>query len=185
MFQHTIRNRALLVVALWATGLSASAQASISGARVKLTHVKTNGVKEVRTDDRGQFRTPPLRIGEYTVRIEASGFKAFNQRGLVLEIGDVRQLDAVLGIGQVTDSVDVQSAVPLLQTADSTVGTVINNKQIEDLPLNGRDYLQLAAPFIGHGSIDRHQRRDQRRGARTGQQQSADHHWALRAERNH
>ena len=211
MFQHTIRNRALLVVALWATGLSASAQqandavlvgsvldssqASISGARVKLTHVKTNGVKEVRTDDRGQFRTPPLRIGEYTVRIEASGFKAFNQRGLVLEIGDVRQLDAVLGIGQVTDSVDVESAVPLLQTADSTVGTVINNKQIEDLPLNGRDYLQLAAPFIGHGSIDRHQRRDQRRGAsrqpgsisigRTGQQQSADHHWALRAERNH
>jgi len=126
-----------------------SSRASVSGAAITLTHVTTNGVTEVRTDERGQFRTPPLRIGEYTVRIEAPGFKVFNQRDVVLQIGDVRQLDAVLEIGQITESVNVEAAVPLLQTADSTVGTVINNKQIEDLPLNGRDYLQLAALSSG------------------------------------
>ena len=164
MFQDAIRS-ALLGAVMLATGLNAGAQqandavvvgsvldssrASVSGATVKLTHAATNGVTEVHTDEHGQYRTPPLRIGEYTVRIEAAGFKTFNQRGLVLEIGDVRKLDAVLEIGQLSDSVNVEAAVPLLQTADSTVGTVINNKQIEDLPLNGRDYLQLAALSSG------------------------------------
>ena len=90
-----------------------------------------------------------MRIGEYTIVIEAAGFKRFNQRGLVLDIGDVREVDAVLEVGQVSDSVEVVASVPLLQTADSTVGTVVNNKQIEDLPLNGRDYLQLAALSSG------------------------------------
>ena len=120
-------------------------RASISGASVKLTHVATNAAVEVRTDDRGQYRTPPLRIGEYTISIEAPGFKRFNQRSLVLDIGDVRELDAVLEVGQVSDSVDVVASAALLQTADATVGSVIGNKQIQDLPLNGRDYLQLAA----------------------------------------
>src|ERR1700731_4202277 len=133
MFQDSNRNVLLAAVA-FAMGLSAFAQqandavivgsvldssrASISGAAIKLTHVATNGVTEVRTDEHGQYRTPPLRIGEYVVRIEASGFKSFNQLGLVLQIGDVRQLDAVLEIGQISDSVNVESAVPLLQTAD-------------------------------------------------------------------
>jgi hypothetical protein len=55
-------------------------RASISGACVKLTHVATNAAIEVRTDDRGQYRTPPLRIGEYTIGIEAPGFKRFKWR---------------------------------------------------------------------------------------------------------
>ncbi|MEQ1936575.1 MAG: carboxypeptidase-like regulatory domain-containing protein, partial [Fimbriimonadaceae bacterium] len=126
-----------------------ASQASVSGATVRLTHVATNGVTEVRTDDRGAYRTPPLRIGEYTVSVEASGFKKYNQRGIVLSIGDIRKVDAVLEVGQLSESVSVEAEAPLLQTVDSTVGTVINNKQIGDLPLNGRDYLQLAALSSG------------------------------------
>lgn len=62
-----------------------------------------------------------------------------------MSIGDVRQLDTTLDVGQVADTVEVVGNTPLLQTADSSVGTVITNQQIVDLPLNGRDYLQLAA----------------------------------------
>lgn len=126
-----------------------STGAVVQAAVVTLTHLATDSAIQVRTDERGQYRTPPLRIGEYTIRIEAAGFKRFNQRGVALDLGDVRQVDAVLEVGQLSESVNVEAAAPLLQTADSTVGTVINNKQIEDLPLNGRDYLQLAALSSG------------------------------------
>jgi hypothetical protein len=118
--------------------------AAVSGATVQLTHLSTNAVTEIRTDERGQYRTPSLRIGEYILSVEAGGFKRFTQRGVELEIGDVRKLDVALEIGQASESVNVTAEAPLLQTADSTVGDVINNKQIEELPLNGRDYLQLA-----------------------------------------
>jgi hypothetical protein len=121
-----------------------SSHATVSGATVKLTHISTNAVTEIRTDERGQYRTPSLRLGGYVLSVEASGFKRFTQRGVELEIGDVRKVDIVLEIGQTSESVNVNAEAPLLQTSDSTVGDVINNQQIEDLPLNGRDYLQLA-----------------------------------------
>jgi hypothetical protein len=121
-----------------------SSHATVSGAVVKLTHLATNAVAEIRTDARGEYRTPSLKIGEYAITVEADGFKQSNQRGVVLEIGDVRKLDVVLEVGQTSESVNVEAEAPLLQSSDSTVGDVINNRQIEELPLNGRDYLQLA-----------------------------------------
>jgi Carboxypeptidase regulatory-like domain len=124
-------------------------KAAIAGATIRLTHIATNAVTEIHSDERGQYRTPPLRIGEYTFSVDAPGFKVLNQHSVVLELGDVRKLDAELQIGQASESVSVESSSPLLQTADATVGTVINNQQIENLPLNGRDYLQLAALSSG------------------------------------
>ena len=113
-----------------------SSRATISGAAVKLTHLSTNAITEVRTDAHGEYRTPSLKIGEYVIVFEADGFKHSNQRGVVLEIGDVRKLDVVLEVGQTSESVNVEAEAPLLQASDSTVGDVINNKQIEDLPLS-------------------------------------------------
>jgi len=121
-----------------------SSHAAVTGAVVKLTHLATNAVTEVRTDARGEYRTQSLKIGEYAITVGADGFKQSNQRGVVLEIGDVRKLDVVLEVGQTSESVNVEAEAPLLQASDSTVGDVINNRQIEELPLNGRDYLQLA-----------------------------------------
>lgn len=123
--------------------------AAVSGAVVTLTHLATGSKTEVRTDDRGEYRTPPLRIGAYEIDVVADGFKRFEQRGVVLDIGDVREVDANLEIGQVSDTVNVEAAAPLLQTSDATVGTVIGNQQITNLPLNGRDYLQLAMLSAG------------------------------------
>jgi hypothetical protein len=118
--------------------------AAVAGAVVTATHVATGATIRAYTDNRGQYRTPPARIGAYDIVVEAPGFKRSDQHDVVLNIGDVRQVNVALEIGQATQTVDVEAAAPLLQTSDATVGTVIGNRQIEDLPLNGRDYLQLA-----------------------------------------
>src|SRR5580698_8704319 len=162
MFSHVFRillRRSLLISFI---GLAASAvaqqaddavvvgtvfdasHATVSGASVRLTHLATNAVTNVRSDERGEYRSPSLKIGEYVIVVEADGFKQSNQRGVVLEIGDVRKVDVLLEVGQTSESVNVEAEAPLLQSSDSTVGDVISNKQIEELPLNGRDYLQLA-----------------------------------------
>jgi len=126
-------------------------QAPIPGATVTLTHLATNTAIEVLSDERGQYRTPPVRIGEYAVAVALAGFKTFEQRSIVLNIGDVRKVDAVLIVGQLAETVTVAAAPPALSTNDSSVGTVITNDQIAALPLNGRDYLQLASLSAGTG----------------------------------
>jgi len=126
-----------------------SSEGAVPGATIALTHLDTNTTSTVVSDEKGQYRTGPLRIGEYTVTVELPGFKTFVQRGVVLNIGDVRKVDARLQLGDVAEQITVAAAVPLLSTVDSTVGTVITNRQIKDLPLNGRDYLQLASLSSG------------------------------------
>jgi hypothetical protein len=127
-----------------------ASQAAIQGASITVTQNATAAVTKTITNGRGQYRTPPLRIGEYSVVIESKGFGQFRETGIVLDIGAVRQLDATLSLGEVSQSVEVQSTPQgLLQSSDSTVGTVITNQQIENLPLNGRDYLQLAILSAG------------------------------------
>lgn len=129
-----------------------SSNAPIPGAVVIVTSQATNVATTVVTNTSGQYRTPPLRIGVYDVTAELPGFRRSTQRGVQLSIGDVRNVDAVLAIGELADSVTVSADAPVLDTADSTVGTVITNKQIEALPLNGRDYLQLASLSAGTGA---------------------------------
>lgn len=123
--------------------------AAVSDAVITLAHLETGSVVSARSDSRGQYRTQPVRVGEYTITFEAAGFKRVTREGVVLNIGDVREVNVTLPIGQVSESVTIEAEAPLLQTADSTVGTVITNRQIVALPLNGRDYLQLAALSSG------------------------------------
>jgi hypothetical protein len=122
---------------------------AIQKAVVELTHLGTNNTTKVLTDAEGRYRTAPLRLGAYSVRVEARGFKRYEQRGLVLNIGDVREINVELAVGAAAETVLVEASAPLLHTQDSEVGTVITNKQINDMPLNGRDYLQLAALSSG------------------------------------
>jgi len=88
------------------------AQAIVAGATVTVTNLATDSNTTARTDERGEFRTPPVRAGEYSVRVEAPGFKEFDQRGVVLRTGEVRQLDAVLQVGAAAESVQVAVATP-------------------------------------------------------------------------
>jgi hypothetical protein len=121
----------------------------IENASATVRNVATGIVTRVVTNKSGQYRTPPLRIGEYTLRIESSGFRQVNESEIILDIGTVRQIDATLELGKQLDTVEVHAAAEeLLQKSDSSVGTIITNQAIEELLLNGgstgRDYLQLA-----------------------------------------
>ena len=91
----------------------------VPGATVALTHIDTNATSTVVTDGNGQYRTAPLRIGEYTVTVELPGFKTFVQRGVVLNIGDVRKVDARLQLGDVAEQITV-SRPPCRCSAPST-----------------------------------------------------------------
>lgn len=118
--------------------------ASIGGARLTLIHEATNARHAVVTGTDGRYLTLPLRIGTYRVEAQANGFRQSVRQGVVLEIGLTQVLDFRLEVGAATESVQVTADVPLLSTVDATQGQVINNKRIVDMPLNGRDYVQLA-----------------------------------------
>ena len=131
--------------------------AVVPGTNVTFAHLATGSEYTAQSNETGSFRSPPLRIGEYIVIAESEGFKQYSGSGITLSIGDTRQLDITLEIGAVTEVIEVEAAAPLLQTTEASAGTVIENRQIVDLPLNGRDYLQLAlisagvAPSRGQG----------------------------------
>jgi hypothetical protein len=126
-----------------------SSGSAIAGASITVTNVATGITTNTTSNKSGDYRTPPLKIGEYTLKIASSGFKQFDESEIILDIGSVRRIDAQLAIGGSIETVQVQATTEeLLQKSDSTVGTVITNQQIVELPLNagssGRDYLQLA-----------------------------------------
>jgi len=129
--------------------ISDASGAVIPGAQVTFAHLATGTEYTAAANESGNFRSPPLRIGEYLVVAESDGFKSYSGSGIVLSIGDVRQLDIILEVGAVTEVIEVEASAPLLQTSEASAGQVIENRQIVDLPLNGRDYLQLAAISSG------------------------------------
>ncbi|MCG8650106.1 MAG: carboxypeptidase-like regulatory domain-containing protein, partial [Pirellulales bacterium] len=119
--------------------------AVIAGAKVTVTNVATGVSREVETNEVGNFNVPFLNPGVYDLRAELEGFKTATQSGLILEIGDVKRVNFALEIGAVTEVVEVEAGAQMLQTSDTSLGTVIEQQRIVELPLNGRNYLQLVA----------------------------------------
>ena len=130
-------------------GITDATGAVIPGVEIRLSHSATGAAYSAQTDPSGFYRTPPLRIGEYVMEVESPGFKRIQRIGVVLNAGDTRQVDLVLEIGEVTETIEVVAQAPLLQTQEGATGTVMENQQILELPLNGRDYLQLARISAG------------------------------------
>jgi hypothetical protein len=93
----------------------------------------------------GDYSFPSLPPGMYSVRIEHQGFKAIESPGVQVQVQQTVRLDFTLQIGQLSQSVVVDASTVQLQAENVTVGTVIDNKRIVELPLNGRNYLQLVA----------------------------------------
>jgi Carboxypeptidase regulatory-like domain len=116
----------------------------VPGATVTVTNVATGISLTTTTNERGVYSLPGLRPGDYTVTIELQGFTKFVRGGITLQVAQVLRLDAALQTGNVTETVQVESAASLLQTDVSSRGSVIDERKIVNLPLNGRDYNQLA-----------------------------------------
>ena len=118
--------------------------AVVPGAVVIITNVGTNISVTTVTNDRGSYTMPGLRPGEYSVTAEAPGFGKTVRSGLTLQVAQVARIDIALQTSGLTESVQVVGATPLLEAQTSSRGSVIDQKKIVELPLNGRDYNQLA-----------------------------------------
>jgi len=88
------------------------------------------------TDSAGEYRAGNLPIGNYTVSFSKTGFKTMERKGLTLMISQVAEIDATLQIGGTTETIEVTSATPILQTEDSTLSANLNNEAVSELPLN-------------------------------------------------
>jgi hypothetical protein len=116
----------------------------LPGAAVTALHVASGFKIERTTDGAGRFLLPALPVGEYVITVEMNGFGPFVEKGLVLTVGEKIDLPITLTLGTLSESVTIGAEVALLRTANAEVSDVISNRQVEQLPLNGRQFLQLA-----------------------------------------
>ncbi len=143
------------------TGLVTDASgAAVPGAKVTVTNPQTNENRTARTADTGSYTVGPLRIGVYDIAVEHEGFKTAVLRGIELHAQDRARVDLQLAVGQVSDSIAVTAEAPLLQAETSSLAHVVNERAIRELPLNGRNFQQLAWLTSGVAPAQRSRDRD-------------------------
>ena len=120
-----------------------STGAAIPGATVVLTQSETNFTREAKTTDLGEYRAEFLPVGPYTVKVTANGFEELDQKGITLSVTQEATLNFKLTVGTTNTVVEVTAEVPLVNTGDSVLGRLVDNHEIENLPLVNRDTYQL------------------------------------------
>ena len=132
------------------TGVVTDASGSVlPGVTVTLTNVATNATRVVQTNESGVYSMPALPPGVYSLKGELQGFRAVERGNIEIQVGSALRIPVTLEIGQMTDTVQVVADTPIIQTETASIGTVIENRSIVELPLNGRNYLQLASLIPG------------------------------------
>ena len=131
--------------------------AALPGATVTLTNSDTASVRTSVTDNAGQYTLPSLQPGTYVISATHAGFSAVKQNDVLLEVGQVSSLDLTLPIGSADQTVTVSTATNSLESTDTSLGTVISQQQVVDLPLNGRQFSQLLELAPGVVPIDNSQ----------------------------
>jgi hypothetical protein len=124
--------------------VSDKAGAVVSGATVRATAQETGLSRETKTDDSGHYLIPLLPVANYSLRVESAGFQATEQQGIRLQVDEHREVDFSLAPASVTSTVEVSATEVAVETANPTLGQVITSEQVADLPLNGRNFVQLA-----------------------------------------
>lgn len=142
----------LLAGALYAQGTATingtvldATSAAVPKASVILTEVQTGLQRTTTTSPQGYFTFMNLNPGIYALKVSLAGFNAWQQQNIVLSVAQHATFRPVLQVGNVTQTVEVTAASPLVTTSNSTISSLVNNRQIEQLPLNGRNALQLIA----------------------------------------
>ncbi len=118
--------------------------AVIPKAAITITNVETNVSIRSESNERGIYTVPLIKPGLYTLTVEKAGFNKFVQSGIILQVNQKAGIDVELKVGEISTVVEITAGAPLLETESSSRGSVIDQKKIVDLPLNGRDYNQLA-----------------------------------------
>jgi len=133
--------------------VSDSAGAAIPGASITVVNEGTGAQRQLRSDGNGAFTVPELPVGFYTLRAEASGLTKGERRRVKVDVGGETRADMALSIQAIQQSVDVVSEIPVLQQDSSALDEVVDTRQVEQLPLNGRDFRKLA--FLVPGASPR------------------------------
>jgi hypothetical protein len=110
---------------------------------ITITNQLTNSQFNITTNSAGYYVSPPLPVGEYKVEAQASGFKTAVQSGITLQIQQTAVVDFVMEVGALTDQVTITAETPVLETTSTTLGKVVDNRRILDLPLNTRNVYSL------------------------------------------
>src|SRR5712692_318406 len=116
----------------------------IAGATVQATSEGTGGSRESKTDDAGHYLIPLLPVANYTLRVEFQGFQTVERRAVRLQVDEQRELDFTLSPAAISSQVEVSATEVAVETTNPSLGQVITSEQVAQLPLNGRDFVQLA-----------------------------------------
>ena len=116
---------------------------AIAGATVIVTDVDRNVPRTLTTDQSGEYSAPNLLPGNYKVRGEAKGFKAFERSGVILEVNGEIRVDLTMQPGEVSQTITVNEAVPMVETTNAELGATLQSSIIADIPLNGRNFENL------------------------------------------
>jgi hypothetical protein len=134
---------------------------AISGANVTVLDVQRGLSRMLTTGESGEYNAPNLLPGAYTVRAEAKGFKTVEQQKILLEVGKEIRVDLSLQPGEISQTITITEAPPQIETTNATLGGTLSNETINELPLNGRNYINLLSlrpgmtVYAGGGSFTR------------------------------
>ena len=120
---------------------------------VTITNTETGQIHNLATNSEGQYVAPELKIGHYTVRAEAKGFKVAERKGLVLQVGDRTRVDFQMEVGTTQETVTVEANAVAVQTDTGEVSSVVTGRQLTQLATNGRSVFSLEALTPGASSI--------------------------------
>src|SRR5262245_62703883 len=118
--------------------------AAISGAQITLIRTDTNTRLTAKTDANGSYQFPQLAPANYSLTVEAIGFKKVTVGTVVVQVDQITRVDLALEVGAVTELVEVQGAAPILETDKNTLSSVVDSRTISTMPLNARQFLDLA-----------------------------------------
>src|SRR5436305_1988381 len=118
--------------------------AALANADVVVINVATGAVWELKTDATGRYRVPVLQPGEYEIHVTQTGFQTVARRGIQLAVGQDAVIDVRMEIGTIAEELTVTGAAPTIDTTSGSVSGLVSDKEIRELPLNGRSFQQLA-----------------------------------------
>jgi hypothetical protein len=128
--------------------------AAVPGATVLLTNTGTSAARSVVTSESGHYVVPTLNPGSYTLTVNKGGFGTYTETGVTIQVAQVLTLNITLKVGSASESVEVSAQSAFLNTTDASLGTVIPEQQVTELPLNGRQFSQLLQLAPGTVPLD-------------------------------
>jgi Carboxypeptidase regulatory-like domain/TonB dependent receptor-like, beta-barrel len=153
--------------------------AIVANSKVTITDLEHGQTSSTTTNAEGEFVVSPLRVGRYTVTVEQNGFKKAISDPISLDVQQRVAINIVLEVGQISESVVVSGATPLLETETSELGQVVDSQRVANLPLNGRNFAQLALLTAGTAPSEPGARDEQSYGFSAGGARSLQNNFLL------